>query len=184
MMHNIQYWSYEEECDRGMVMAEVEGYAEREGDGYSGPIKWHDEVQPLKNRDEAEKWIQEHDRGWYDDHAVRYFDNSQVVTKKIEDLQKQFSETVLKISKYEREHSIKNLKAEYIGCQKCGSRLKRSLIVGECCPLCRIDLRSETTKKALEGYHNKQMKIIEKIKEEQEKHSGTVKWLVKFEFHS
>lgn len=183
-MHNIEYWSFDEKCNRNEVMADIEEYAERNGDGYSGPVKWHDEVKPLKNYDEAEKWIQEHDRGWYDDHAVRYFDNSQVVTKKIEDLQKRFSEMALKISAYEREHSIKNLKAEYIGCQKCGSRLKRSLIVGERCPLCRNDLRSETTKKTLEGYHDKQMKITERIKEEQEKHSGMVKWLVKFEFHS
>lgn len=183
-MHNIHHWDLEENCDRREVVLDIQDYAESEGDGYSGPMHWHDEVQPLKNREEAEKWIEEHDRGWYDDHAVRYIDNSQVVTKKVEDLQKRFSETALKISEYEREHSIKNLKAEYIGCQKCGSRLKRSLIVGERCPLCRNDLRSETTKKALEGYHNKQMKIVEQIKEEQAKHKGKIKWLVKFEFHS
>ena len=41
--------------------------------GYHGNMTVHKDVI-CKNREEAEKFIEKHDTGWYSDHAVRYKD--------------------------------------------------------------------------------------------------------------
>ena len=86
-MHNIHYLEVEEKADRNKILAHIEYHASHDGDGYCGKVKWHDNISPCKNREEAEKLISKLDNGWYDDHAVRYYDySSAVTTKKIEEL--------------------------------------------------------------------------------------------------
>ena len=46
-------------------------YDPQETSGYHGNLKFHEEPV-YKNRDEAMKAIEQLDKGWYDDHAVRY----------------------------------------------------------------------------------------------------------------
>lgn len=83
MGHNVCYVSTDENCDRKKILAQICEKANRDGDGYTGPLKWHDEIEPRTNRDAAEKWIRDHDNGWYDDHCVRYYDYSRAtITKK------------------------------------------------------------------------------------------------------
>ena len=186
-MHNIDYWSVEEKCDRGAVLCDIEDVARRNGDGYSGPLKWHDEVSPLKNREEAEKWIQAHAKGWYDDHAVRYYDYSRAkITKKIEEMQKKNAELGLKIAEYQKKHSVKNFKANFIGCDKCGSKVARVYLRSDKCPVCGDDLRSVGVIAGENELYHKRAVLLEKIKEETEKQEKNrdVRWLVKFEYHS
>lgn len=184
-MHNIGYLTPEEKCNRSAVMNEICEIAMSEGDGYSGPMHWHDEVAPLKNYDEAEEWIKKHDKGWYDDHAVRYYDyRGSKVTKKIQELQDKHAALTIKIKECEAAHSVRSFKATFIGCPHCGSKLAREWLHSDYCPLCRADLRSKTTLETLAGYREKQKDIIEKIKAEQEKQKGEVRWLVKYEYHS
>lgn len=45
--------------------------------GYHGDLKFHKEPV-YKNRDEAKAAITKMDRGWYDDHAVRYKDGRKI----------------------------------------------------------------------------------------------------------
>lgn len=186
-MHNIHYWDFEEKCNRSFVLEDVEDYAKSNGDGYSGPLKWHDEVPPLKNRDAAEEWIKQHDKGWYDDHAVRYYDYSKAKdTKKIAELKARESDMVSKLNNYRLEHSVTRFKAEYIGCSSCGSRISRKHLRSDYCPVCRADLRSAGVIAKQKEYEDKLVGLRDKIKEETEKQTGnrTVRWLVKFEFHS
>lgn len=185
MGHAIEYFVYDEKCDRSKVDAEVREYAWKNGDGYSGPIHWHDEVKPIINQEEAEKWISEHDKGWYDDHAVRFYSYSNTVrTKSIEDLEKKIKELADKSKEYAEAHSVKKFKAAFVGCPKCSSKVAREYIRYDRCPVCGEDLRSKTTLDTLAGYEAKRKELCERLKREREKHSQkTVKWLVKFEFH-
>ena len=186
-MHNIEHWVFEEKVNRKNVVDDIQDYAEREGDGYSGPLKWHDEVEPLASREEAEEWIRVHDKGWYDDHAVRFYDYSKAEdTKKITELKGRFKETCEKIGGFQEEHSVRNFKAEYIGCSGCGSKIARKYLRSEFCPVCHRDLRSEGVLSKLEALISKRAEIEKKIAAEKAKQTGKrqVLWLVKFEFHS
>ncbi len=187
MGHNVCYVSADENCDRKKILAQICEKANRDGDGYTGPLKWHDEIEPRTNRDAAEKWIRDHDNGWYDDHCVRYYDYSRAtITKKIRELQDKHAALTLKMGEYMHQHSVSALKASYIGCPKCGSKLAKEYLSGEYCPLCRTDLRSKTTQETLAKYQEKSKAIIKAIQAEEEKQrrNRKVRWLIKYEYHS
>lgn len=184
-MHNINYIDVQEKCNRKSILWDIQEVAKRDGDGYSGPLKWHDEVPPLKSYEEAEAWIKAHDKGWYDDHAVRYYDYSRLKdTKKIAELRRRQKEVYDKRIAYEKEHSVKKLKAKLITCPKCGSKLSREHLHSEKCPLCYADLRSKTTLDTIANYEKRRAEIGKQIIAEQHKGKGEVRWLVKYEYHS
>ena len=186
-MHNIHYLEVEEKADRNKILAHIEYHASHDGDGYCGKVKWHDNISPCKNREEAEKLISKLDNGWYDDHAVRYYDySSAVTTKKIEELKAKRMEVIDKKNAYMHEHSFSNFKAEYIGCSNCGSKLSKKYLRGYYCPVCRGDMRSETIKKKLADFDQKNEHILEQIEIEKQKQKKAQKvmWLVKYEYHS
>ena len=185
-MHMVSYREFPENCNRKQVLDDIVREAEREGDGYSGGVKWHDEVMPLANREAAEKWIKDHDKGWYDDHAVRFYDYSKAKeTKKIVDLQVRVDASNKRLADFQNEHSIRKHKAEFVGCASCGSRLARKLLRGECCPVCGSDLRSKSVLEKLENIKNTRERLIQMIKDEKEKQTENrrVFWLVKYEYH-
>jgi len=186
-MHNIHYWVYDGKCDRSKVLADIQRVAESDGDGYSGPLKWHDEVLPLKNKEEAENWIRAHDKGWYDDHAVLFYDYSDAKeTKKMENLKKKGAELAERLVAFENEHSVRKFKAEYIGCSNCGSKVAKKYLRSERCPVCGSDLRSESTLKKIKELNDKVIQTREEYRAEGEKQKSRakIKWLVKFEYHS
>lgn len=186
-MHNIRYLVYKEKARRNSILSEIKDIAKGDGDNYHSNLTWHDTVEPLENYDKAKEFIQKKDNGWYDDHAVRYYDYSAASkTKKIEELEKKIDVLVDMSREYKDKHSIHNFKAKHIGCEKCGSKLNKEYIVGEKCPLCRHDLRGKTTLEKLEYYKNKIEECRNKIQAEKEKQKkkAEVMWLVKIEYHS
>ena len=75
MAHNIKHCSFhcswtkkqiEKHLDHFVAMEDWEEGAV----GLPSPIRWIDRV--YKNREEAEEYIKNHDRGWYDCIAVQY----------------------------------------------------------------------------------------------------------------
>ena len=78
---------------------------------------------------------------------------------------------------------MKNRKSEYIGCPKCGSKLFREYLKAEFCPLCRTDLRSQTTLEALANFDKRREKVQDQLEAEKEKQNGEVRWLIKYEYH-
>lgn len=185
-MHNIGYLVEKENCNKSKVMTHIMEIAERDGDGYdTGQMHWHDRQAPLKNRDEAEKFIKDHDRGWYDDHAVKFYCHDNVkTTKKMTEIRERIKSINLKRDEYTRDHSVKKLKAAFVSCPKCGSKLAREKLWGEQCPLCRTDLRSKTTLDTLKRYQERIDEEYAKLKAEQEKQQGEICWLIKYEYHS
>lgn len=186
-MHNIHYIVEAENVNRTKVMDRIVAHARRDGDGYASKMTWHECTPPLSSEDAAKKWIDEKDNGWYDDHAVRFYDYSNVKkSAKIEQYEKKIAELKQASKEYEKAHSVHSFKAQYIGCPKCGSKLNKDCFTGERCPLCHTELRSETTTSKLEWYKHQVLKLKVKIEEEQvkSKNKAKVMWLIKYEYHS
>lgn len=74
-MHNIKYIDYHCSTSEHKILKDVNQFAfdPEETSNYHGNIHFHRDVI-CKDRDAALKWIEDHDRGWYDDHAVFYKD--------------------------------------------------------------------------------------------------------------
>lgn len=186
-MHNIHYWVEPENADRKSVIDRIMKFAERDGDGHSGRLRWHDEISPLEDQEAAEAKIKALDNGWYDDHAVRFYDHSDAKpTKKMGEIAQRRAETKEKMKQYAAAHSVRNFKADLVGCPNCGSKLARKRLTSERCPVCYTDLRSETTLKKLEEYGQKIERLDDQIEQEKKKQKAArkVMWLVKFEYHS
>lgn len=73
MSHAIRYLDYHCSVSERAIMKDIERFAydPQESSGYHGDLTFHKEPV-YKNRDEALEAIVKLDRGWYNDHAVRY----------------------------------------------------------------------------------------------------------------
>lgn len=114
-------------------------------------------------------------------YGVRFLSYDNVKpSKKVEELRRRIDETYVKSVEYGKMHSVKNFKSTYVGCPKCGSRLKADLVFGDRCPLCHTDLRSETTLKTLARYKEKinelKKRELEEVKKAEAK--ADVCWLI------
>ena len=79
----------------------------------------------------------------------------------------------------------KGLKAEFVGCRHCGSKMRRTLIKSNKCPVCYEDLRPESSIKALGNALHKYKKAQAARNSYECDHSEKeVKWLVKIEYHT
>jgi hypothetical protein len=73
MSHAIRHLDYHCSVSEKAILRDINSFAydREESSGYHGNLKFH--AEPVyKNRDEAQKAIEKLDKGWYDDHAVRY----------------------------------------------------------------------------------------------------------------
>lgn len=102
-------------------------------------------------------------------------------TKKIQDLKRRIKETEEKSAAYFEAHKVSNLKAAYIGCQKCGSKINKDYLKSSNrCLVCGQDLRSETTKKMLASYEKKMKDLRKQMEEEKSKQKVPVRYAVFF----
>ena len=194
MGHNIHHRVYDENVNKKDVQAYWDKYASMEDwqEGCSGlvrDIRWIDHI--CKDREEAEAYIESHDRKWYDQLAVKFREYPSIEpSKTLLSLRQRRSAESLKYQEYAKSHSVSTFKAEYIGCPSCGSKLKRTLLKSESCPLCRAELRSKTTIETLDRYSknitelDKQIITEEKKLDEKNIKKAKIKWLVKIEYHT
>ena len=73
MSHAIRHLDYHCSVSEKAILRDINSFAydREESSVYHGNLKFH--AEPVyKNRDEAQKAIEKLDKGWYDDHAVRY----------------------------------------------------------------------------------------------------------------
>lgn len=189
-MHNIEHYTYPENVHRDYVQRELNYYVQNEtrgegGHGLDKDIRWLEKLPVCKDYDQAVRTIEINDKGWYDQLAVRYYDHSSKFNnKKLEWLKEREKDA---LAAYREKDGIwaKNLKAEFVGCRTCGSRLKREYIQSNCCPLCKHDLRPDSTIKAVESALNRYKKAEAARNSYVCDHAPkTVKWLVKIEYHT
>lgn len=150
------------------------------------PLKLHN-ILPFACYEDAKQYMA--DKGWdYDrdaNHGVMYMEFDQPATNtKIKNLEQRIKEEEEKLENYKEFYSVRSFKAEYIGCKNCGSKLKRTLLKSDTCPLCHEDLRCDTTLKNIASYKGKIKKLKEQLAEEKKKvdkkrqKSGKITWLV------
>ena len=72
-MHAIETWTFTAKDSKKKIEKICNQRAKEDGDyghGLDGGIRFNDTVLP--DRETAEKWIRSHDRGWYDNLAIRF----------------------------------------------------------------------------------------------------------------
>lgn len=191
MGHAIEHYEYDIKTDKRRIESEMNEIAREDGDYHSGlnsSIRWLDHI--CEDRERAYSYIESNDKGWYDQLAVKFreYPKSEP-TKALLKLKDRKDKEIEKRNAYEKAHSISSFKIEYIGCPHCGSKLKRTLLRNNYCPLCLTELRSKTTIETLQRYADNIVKIKELIKEEERKINkkniakSKIKWLVKIEYH-
>lgn len=186
MGHAIHYIVVDEKANRKHVMADIQDDARENGDGYHSKMTWHDEISPLSSREEAETFIEAHDNGFYDDHAVRFYDYSAAAeTDKIKETKERLAELMKAKQDYIAEHSVRKFQAKHIGCQKCGSKIAKEYLRGERCPVCGMDLRAQSTLNRIDSFNERIDGLRDRIEAEKRKQKtkAKIKWLVKYEYH-
>lgn len=200
MGHNIEFRDYSIKTSKDKIFSEIDSYVRGctwlEGGSGIGKIRWL-ETTVCTNYEEAESYLESHDKGWYDCLAVQYKDIPYMElepSKKMLDLAQRINAERTKCTDYEKAHSVKAFKADFVGCGSCGSKLKRELLQTERCPLCRADLRGKTTLETLAKYRAKieelattqeaERKKQQADYEKKQEKNAEIRWLVKFEYHT
>jgi len=186
-MHNIEHHVYPEKVDKKKVFEELNSYVEHEcwqEGGSLDRIRW-EEYPILESQKEAEKWIEEHDRGWYDNLAVRFKKPIRVESAKLKEL----TEETKRTCKEYRDRSAKlyadTVTSTYIGCKSCGSKIARKYLKANNCPICHAELRPEHMLKSVAAAFNKYSRAIKAENDYVNKHSKKeICWLVKIEYHT
>lgn len=194
MSHNIEMRSYPENVDRKKVQAFWDDYASHEDwqEGCSGlgaSIRWCESAGILSDYDAAEAYINAHDSGWYDQLAVRYYEPEDVkYTQKVKELRARCNELHQKWCAVQSELYAGTVTAEYITCRGCGSKLKRTLLRSNRCPVCNADMRPQYKVDAEQSAHDRWKAALSKLSEEEKKCEAKSKkkvcWLVKIEYHT
>lgn len=196
MSHNIRYDIEPEKVNRDKVQSYWDEVAAREDavegcSGLPGNIRWTDYT--CKNEEEAKRFIENHDKGWYDQLAVKFIDTSNVkkTSSTAERLKKQILDYQQKYVDYNNMHSLTNQKAEFISCPQCSSKLSRIHLKGNGCPVCgKKDIRSATVLKQLNSFTDKIDKWEKEYAAENKRlaekaaKQGKVMWLIKVEYHT
>lgn len=191
MSHEIRHFEYKDNIKRDWVQGELDNFVKHEDwqegcSGLAAPIRWCEQVI-CDSYDDAEKWIEEHDRGYYDQLAVRFRDTSSAKSKKISELESKLREASIGWRDAETQRYADTVKSSFVGCKKCGSKLAREYLRNtNLCPLCRTDFRSPTTLASIAAKKEKMEHIRQMLADEKKKvgsKNGEVKWLVKIEYH-
>ena len=159
---------------------------------YFGPqMHIHDDVI-CDSWDDAVKWIDDHDNGFYDDHAVRYRKNiSPTVTMRKK--KEQINRIRESYKSFLESAKLKNRKSEYVTCPECGSKINIPALVKYCsedmhsCPLCGTSLWSKSTMERNQSFLQRIKKAKREYKEleakNNKKSSADLGWCVKVEVH-
>lgn len=192
MSGNIHHASYPQNVNKAKVQAEWDEYARMEDwqegcSGLDGDIRWIDHI--CDDEGDAYAYLEKHDRGWYDQLAVKYkYYPKAKPTKETGDLKRRLKEGRERITKINEQAAIQNRTSSKIGCPKCESQLALKYLRGQTCPVCGADLRSPTNLDRLNKARQNVRDLEQKLKDAEEKEARKLKpeirWLVKIEYHT
>lgn len=189
-MHNIEYYSYDENIKRDWVQQKLDAYVKREtyqegGHGLDKPIRWLDSEPVCEDEDAARELIGKRDKGWYDQLAVRYYQPEPMQSKALNEMRQKIKEAYDEYARRDGEIWAEGMKAEFVGCKGCGSKLSRIHIKRNRCPVCGADLRPASWLKSVEAAKAKWQKAQAAEKKYIAAHSKKkIMWLVKIEYHT
>ena len=188
-MHNVEYRTYPEDVNKQKVQNDLDHYVSMEDwqEGCGGlyhHIRWlGDKV--YANRDEAESIIEQLDRGDYDNLAVKYYAAVPFTDAKLKELEKKVRESGEEYAQREKVLYAQTVTAGFISCKSCGSKLNRTKLCTNRCPVCKVDLRPDHMLKSVAVAKNRWEKAQENLKAYRDKKSKKkVCWLLKFEYHT
>lgn len=185
MGHCINYHSFPVETPKKDIQEAMNCEAAYDHSSLDKAIRFYDDVLP--NYDEAKKFIQNHDSGWYDQLAVQYLDLPQGFSSKTLDaLDAKLGEASKALRAAVDTVTVIQVKAQYIGCKSCGSKLNKKFLKSNFCPICHADMRSETQLQKIQRLQDKVDALTAQYSEERKKLAkkhGVRKWLVKIEYH-
>lgn len=191
MAHNIKYFTYKEDVNRKRVQAELDNYVAHEDwqegcGGLNSPIRWIENCGVLNSYDEASEYIKSHDKGWYDSLAVRYKEFDGKVFSALKKARERFDVAKKKWLDLENKLHYADVKADFVSCRNCGSKISRKHLDSNGCPVCDADMRPQSTLDTLARYKTNVDKARESVLEERKKatQKGKTMWLVKIEYHT
>lgn len=169
------YYTYDLKTSRAAMEADFNESLYQERGGME-PVMFPTVLKELTfdSYEDAEEYLNEH-ATQNNNLGVKYKVAKE--TKKSKEIKERIETLEKKIAEYSAAHSVKTFKAEYIGCPSCGSKLKRTLLSSDRCPLCRTDMRSDTTITTLNGYQDKKKKLTKELAKSTEK-TCEIQWLV------
>lgn len=195
MGHEIKFWDFPVTTNKKDIEEKINAYVAAEDwqEGASGlpaPIKWLDEVHGT--RSEALKAIEQRCTHDYDEFAVQYYEKpaDYKPTQAYTNLQERLSIAHKRHYDLSTNPHFSNIKAEFVGCPSCGSKIARKYLKGNFCPVCHTDMRPVSTmdciKRAAEKVDQleKQMVAAERKEAQRYKSKANLRWLVRFEYHT
>lgn len=191
-MHNIGMRTYPLNVNKDEVKKELDGFVAHE-DWREGctrlwnDIRWLDVT--LESYDKAEAYINAHDRGNYDNLAVKFrcTDDSVKNTSKYKTLAEREKRLIKEYYDMNSALYLRTVKSAYVTCRKCGSKIASKVWGSNKCPVCGQDFRSDTMLERISAKRKAYEKASKERAEYCEKYSqknGKVEWLVKFEYHT
>lgn len=166
-------------------------YAKKEGSRLNNHIRWENPI--CKDYDEAMEYIEQHDNGWYDQLAVRFYEYPEIKNKAYDNLKERLKKANEKYIALKNKIHYMGVKSKFVSCRTCESKLNSEYFgtsLKNICPICHKDIRPLTTLETLENYKKNVEKLEKEIKAEEDKlnlkmkNKATVKWLVKIEYHT
>lgn len=193
MSHVVKFGDYPENVNKRKVQDEWDYYVQMEDweEGASGanPIRWI-ECAPCEDYEAAEKYIEKHDKGWYDCLAVRYLSYEKVKpSAQIKELQDRVVKCRTALRTKETRFHFADVKSEFVGCKSCGSKISRTYMKHNYCPVCNADMRPASTLSSIDAAKlalekaEKALAAEQKKYQQKVKNNAEVRWLVKVEFH-
>lgn len=192
MGHAIYHDSFSVKKSRNEIYSILDQRAIEEGDYHSGlnaNIRWYNRCFPTI--EEAEKFLESNDKGWYDQLAVKY--KYQEDFKPSKALEQLYTRQIKIRGTYNSVFSVshfRNHKSKLITCKSCTSKIATPFLEStNYCPVCRKDMRPDSVKQRLERLKAKinelDKEIADKEHEERLKQIDKAEeyWLVKTEFH-
>lgn len=163
-------------------------YDPHECSGYHGDFMFIDRT--FNSREEAEHFLRDNYEGHYEDRAVKFYVTEQKPdTKYIAGLIEAYYKLGERRNKMYNDHYPTRVKAQYITCKKCGSKLNTEVMREEHydrCPVCSADLWNPEYEKKIRELDKKikeQNDAIESARLLNRKKTGEIRWLAKSEYH-
>jgi hypothetical protein len=153
-MHEGRIFTYDFNTSKKSIVSDCEDYARRnsDGGGLAFDIKFEDRL--FDNYEKAREYLtKKSESSWYYCGAVQYLEYPKLSeTKHYQDLKQRLDEWSKKLDDLDSNIHYANVKASFVSCPTCNSKINREYIKWNYCPICRNDMRPKTTLDTIARY--------------------------------